>query len=231
MKVGTDGVLLGAWAGVENAKTILDVGTGSGLIALMLAQRSHAAIDAIDINPEAYEQAVGNIRESVFSQRIQVYLSSLNEYTGNTTNRYDLIVSNPPYFVQSLRSPDNQRTVARHTDSLSLESLLTDSSRLLSPGGRIALILPADREDELNTLVENLSLSFLKKTYVIPIPGAPPKRILAEMTNTVPVKPSRCDDLLIEINRHQYSPEYKALTEAFYLGKSVKSCGGDTQEK
>ena len=96
MKVGTDGVLLGAWASVENVKTILDVGTGSGLIALMLAQRGHAAIDAIDIAPEAHEQAVGNVRESVFSRRIQVYLSSLNEYAGSTTNRYGLIVSNPP---------------------------------------------------------------------------------------------------------------------------------------
>ena len=123
MKVGTDGVLLGAWASTERCQRILDVGTGTGLIALMLAQRSTASLDAIDIDLDACLQARENIAKSPFANRIQVYQTSLSEYMPDENIKYDLIVSNPPYFIDSLKCPDTKRNLARHTDTLSLPDL------------------------------------------------------------------------------------------------------------
>lgn len=146
MKVGTDGVLLGAWAGTESCNRILDIGTGTGLIALMLAQRSKAVIDAIDIDADACLQAQENAESSPFAGRINVRHCALADFAQAATNLYDLIVSNPPYFVDSLKCPDRQRNTARHTDTLTLEDLLQDSRKLLAPQGRIALI-PALRPE------------------------------------------------------------------------------------
>ncbi len=215
MKVGTDGVLLGAWVTVSGKKKIADIGTGSGLIALMLAQRSEAEIHAIDIDSSACSQATENSAGSLFSNRIQVYHISLNAFAAQSNNLYDLIVSNPPYFKASLLSPVHERNLARHNDSLSLKSLIEDSLKLLSPRGCIALILPCDREEELNRLVAEFKLFFSRKTYIRPVPDAPRKRILAEIT--------RCDsgseqnELTIEESRHEYTKEYIDLTKDFYL--------------
>ena len=129
MKVGTDGVLLGEWASTERCQRILDVGTGTGLIALMLAQRSTAILDAIDIDSDACLQAQENIAKSPFANRIQVYQTSLSEYMPDENIKYDLIVSNPPYFIDSLKCPDTKRNLARHTDTLSLPDLLRGTRR------------------------------------------------------------------------------------------------------
>ena len=146
MKVGTDAVLLGAWADITACKNILDIGTGTGIIALMLAQRCFANIDAIDIDTDAYSQAKENVAASPFAERINVIHASCSEYTGSCAReKYDLIVSNPPYFINSLKCPDNKRSVARHTDSLSLFELIDDSCSLLSLSGRIALVLPYEQ--------------------------------------------------------------------------------------
>ena len=218
MKVGTDGVLLGAWTNTDNCSNILDVGTGSGLIALMLAQKNdNATIDAIDIEETAYIQTKENIAESPFRDRIQTYHKSLSDYEAETAKKYDLIVSNPPYFIQSLHSPNQQRTTARHTDSLSLDSLITKSVRLLSEKGRISLILPSEQEKELNRIVEKEGLVFLRKTYIIPVPEAAPKRLMAELAIKTTSKRCITEKLTIEISRHQYSPEYIELTKDFYL--------------
>lgn len=215
MKVGTDGVLLGAWTSVSGKKNILDIGTGSGLIALMLAQRSEAIIHAIDIDSSAFLQATENVAASVFNERINVHHASLNEFSRQTVGQFDLIVSNPPYFNKSLLSPVHERNLARHNDSLSLDSLIEDSLKLLSPEGEITLILPYDQEDELNRSVEKSDLSFCRKTYIRPTPGADFKRILAAFRRNA----STCqyDDLTIEESRHQYTKEYIALTKDFYL--------------
>ena len=222
MKVGTDGVLLGAWSNANNCNRILDIGTGTGLIALMLAQRNKSAlIDAIDIEISATEQAMENVKESPFSERIQVHLKALSDYTNdytNTTTKYDLIVSNPPYFNQSLHSPNQQRTTARHTDSLSLEELLSCSVRLISDKGRISLIIPSEQEQELNELAELKRLTFIRKTHIIPKPEAHSKRLMAELTPTNNIiEVCTTDKLLIEESRHKYSPEYIELTKDFYL--------------
>ena len=193
MKVGTDGVLLGAWAGTESCNRILDIGTGTGLIALMLAQRSKAAIDAIDIEADACLQAQAS------------------------THLYDLIVSNPPYFVDSLKCPNLQRNTARHTDTLTLEDLLQYSRKLLTPQGRIALILPYDQKDRLTDCIQTQNLFLSKEVSVIPVPDAQPKRLLAELTSEPPASPAFSDRLTIEIARHRYTDEYINLTKDFYL--------------
>lgn len=144
MKVGTDGTLLGAWA--RGGEHILDIGTGTGLIALMMAQRfEKALVDAIDIDTEACDQARRNAAESSFGDRINVCNKSLQEFAEQeTVNRYDSIVSNPPYFVHSLKAPDERRSMARHAETLSFYDLMKCSANLLSENGEISLVIPFD---------------------------------------------------------------------------------------
>lgn len=217
MKVGTDGVLLGAWAETESCNRILDIGTGTGLIALMLAQRSKAIIDAIDIDADACLQAQENADSSPFAGRIKIQHSAMSDFAQASTDLYDLIVSNPPYFVDSLKCPDRKRNTARHTDTLTLEDLLQDSRKLLAPQGRIALILPYDQKERLTDCIRTQKLFLSKETSVIPVPGASPKRLLAELTATPPASPALSGQLTIEITRHQYTDEYISLTKDFYL--------------
>lgn len=215
MKVGTDGALLGAWAKVNDMdRYMLDVGTGSGLIALMLAQRSQALIDAIDIDAPACRQALENVARSPFAGRIEVYHSPLSCYYP-TERKYDLIVSNPPYFIHSLKCPDATRSQARHADSLSLPELLQDCLRLLTPTGRLALVLPFDQRDILLAKATQVGLHPYRETHVSTRQGTPPKRLLIELgqeaTTTI------CDHLAIEDESHHYTPAFIALEQPFYL--------------
>jgi tRNA1Val (adenine37-N6)-methyltransferase len=217
MKVGTDGVLLGAWAGVEGCRRVLDVGTGTGLIALMLAQRNpDAAIEAIDMDESAYSQAKENVEASPFAGRIRVVHASFAAYAAEAGAAYDLVVSNPPYFVRSLKNPDAQRRTARHTDSLPLDELLSKGKDLLTSDGRLALILPAGREGELRHEAVAKGLNVTRLTSVVPVPGAGAKRILAELSASRFHSCPR-EHLLIEESRHRYSPAYVELTKDFYL--------------
>lgn len=217
MKVGTDAVLLGAWADTSFCRNILDIGTGTGIIALMLAQRSQATVEAIDIDKEACVQATENAAASPYTERIKVIHASCADFAAsNQQKRYDLIVSNPPYFINSLKCPDNKRTVARHTDTLLLSDLIREAQTLLSPSGRIALVLPYERLEEVKALASANHLYICRQTDVIPTPGAAPKRLLVELSTTEENIKNR-DTLTIEEARHQYTPEYIALTKEFYL--------------
>jgi len=214
MKVGTDGVLLGAWAQIGNAKKILDIGTGTGLIALMLSQRSEALIDAIDIDENACTQAYENVVASPFSNQIHITHSSFADF--QPTEKYDLIVSNPPYFSQSLKSPDDKRSRARHDDHLPLEDLIAGSKKFLSGNGRIALILPVEQDQKLTGILTQNQLYRIRQTNVIPIPNGQIKRILVELSPT-PNPDYTPECLTIEIERHKYTKEYVELTRYFYL--------------
>ena len=214
MKVGTDGVLLGAWADCENANRILDIGTGTGLIALMLAQRSKAFITGIDLEESAFRQAQHNVKLSPFAERIEIQHCDFLQFKSEKT--FDLIVSNPPYFVNSLKAPDNERSNARHNDSLPLERLLFKSVSLLSPQGRIALVLPSDLLDTTEEIAGNLRLYNTRKTLVKTTPQKSPKRVLLEYSRTQPTEQQN-NTLCIELSRHKYSDEFAALTKDFYL--------------
>ena len=216
MKVGTDGVLLGAWANCDGVERILDIGTGSGLIALMLAQRAAAAdIDAIDIEPSAYAQARFNVANSPFSTRITVLHSGLQSF--QTNKRYDLLVCNPPFFTQSLKSPDDSRNSARHNDILPFDVLLKSSLSMLEPAGALAVIIPFDAFASFHERAEGNGFHLKRKTTVKPTPNSHPKRVLLEYALTYNNPSCVETDLVIELERHVYSEDYINLTRSFYL--------------
>lgn len=215
MKVGTDGVLLGIWANVNYTQTILDVGTGTGLISLMLAQRSNALITAIDIDRDAIMQATANIEVSPFGKRAECRLTSLQDFAESIDSKYDLIASNPPFFEKSLKSPDKQRTTARHADSLGMADLIRISASLLTDNGRLALIYPHDKKEALIETGKNNGLYATRITNVYPTPTTQPRRFLMELSRLG--QPLIEDDLVIEIGRHIYSDKFTELAKDFYL--------------
>lgn len=214
MKVGTDGVLLGAWTDLSESRFILDVGTGTGLIALMMAQRCpEAFITAIDLDEEAVEQAKDNINASPWSDRIQAEKQDVCCYCPDDC--FDTIVSNPPYFINSLRCTDNQRNTARHADTLDMNRLLRKVADLLSTKGRFSLVIPAEQVDELVSVANREGLFLSRHTAVVTRPGLAPKRALLEFRKEQTV--CRQDELVVELERHVYSKDYIALTKDFYL--------------
>ncbi len=215
MKVGTDGVLLGAWADINNKTYILDIGTGTGLIAIMAAQRnSKAIIDALEIDPKASEQALENVKRTEWNDRINVINLSLQDFI--VDKKYDLIISNPPFFNNSTKAAGKQRTDARHTYSLPHKDIILFAKNHLSENGILSLILPVNEgEDLIKQGVQN-QLYCSKKIFVIPKPGSQPKRLLLEFSllnrNTI------IDYFTSETEkRHIYTEEYKKLTKDFYL--------------
>lgn len=216
MKVGIDGVLIGAWTPIENAKKILDIGTGTGLIALMLAQRSEAEITAIDIDPNSILQAIENIQNSNWSNRLTVFEKSLQEFAIVTTERYDLIVSNPPFFVNSTKTPTENRTTARHTDWLTHEELIENALKLLNSNGRICIILPLTEGKKCIEFAESRGLFCTKKVTIFPKATVEAKRLLLEFSLIKSVRKE--ENLTIESEkRHEYSVGFTELARDFYL--------------
>lgn len=216
MKVGTDGVLLGAWANVEGAMKILDVGTGTGLIALMLAQRSGAIIDAIEIDKNACMQAQENVNHSPWANRIRIIHQSFQDFSKSTSEKYDLIVSNPPYFQNSLAAPEENRTKARHNRSLELVDIINGTLKCLTELGTLSLILPYVEGNLFIAKAAEKGLFCVRQTNVLPKPKRKPKRLLLEFQRIK--KHFIQDHLVVELNkRHEYSEAYKNLTRDFYL--------------
>lgn len=213
MKVGTDGVLLGAWTPVETACHILDIGTGTGLVALMLAQRCQATIVALEIEPSASVQATENVAHSPWHDRIMIVQTDFRQYKPN--RKFDVIVSNPPYFVDSLKCPDEQRNAARHNDDLNYVDLLQGVSQLLAENGAFTLIIPTDVAEKVKKIGEAYCLYPARQLNVITKPDGKPKRVL--ITFTFIQQEYLIEVLLTEIARHQYSKEYMALTKEYYI--------------
>ncbi len=216
MKVGTDGVLLGAWAPVEGVRRVLDVGTGTGLIALMLAQRApDAQITGIDIDAAAVEQAAANAAASPWAGRIDIRLQDAVTLQPDAGGGYDLIVSNPPYFIEKVACPDTARQAARHTDSLDFGRLTAAIQRLLRPEGRFSVVLPASAMGDFVSVAFRAGLSMERLTWVHTKAVLPPKRVL--MTFARQVERKQTDRLVIEQAPGVFSEGYVALTRDFYL--------------
>ncbi len=216
MKVGTDAVLLGSWVNHPNAKTILDIGTGTGIIALMLAQKIAAKIDAIDIDEGAYIQARENVDMSSWKDRINIHHISLQQFASDCFTRYDLIVSNPPYFVDSSKANEESRTNARHTDLLPYIDLMNGVLKLLNPAGKFYVILPKKESEQFCEMAKENKLFLTKLTKVITRTDKPEKRLLMRFEFTP--KTFSEDSITIEEDaRHSYTPEYKELTKEYYL--------------
>ncbi len=218
MKVGTDGVLLGAWTPLDHHPySILDIGAGTGLIALMLAQRSTAEqVDALEIDEEAYEQAVENFENSPWNDRLFCYHAALDEFAEEIEDEYDLIVSNPPFYTDTYYSQNEQRDLARFEDAMPFEDLVEAASVLLSDNGVFTVIIPFKEEERFIGLAQECELFPFKITRVKGTPATEIKRSLIAFSRN-PENQPETDELIIEIARHQYTPEYTALTKDFYL--------------
>lgn len=213
MKVGTDGVLLGAWFPLGSGMRVLDIGTGTGLVALMAAQRGAESVLAIEIDPEAAGQAHQNAANSPWKDRISVKCADISDFTADSV--FDRIVCNPPYFRDSLRCPDSGRNTARHNDSLSFETLVERSAGMLSDDGLLCVVLPYDAVEIFVKCASDSGLNLCRKTDVVTAPGKTPKRSLLAFGK-------RCLELETDLlamcdSKGKETLEYVNLVKDFYL--------------
>ena len=218
MKVGTDGVLLGAWTPIPQVVySILDIGTGTGLIALMLAQRTSAEqVEALEIDGNAYEQAVDNFENSPWSDRLFCYHAALDEFIAEPADEYDLIVSNPPFYTENYLSGEDQRDTARFSDAMPFRKLVEAADLFLSKHGIFSVIIPFKEEQNFIALAKHCELFPIKITRVKGNPQTEIKRSLLAFSR-ISISEVDTDVLVIETARHQYTDAYISLTKNFYL--------------
>ena len=218
MKIGTDGVLLGSWCPVDNNPfSVLDIGAGTGILSLMLAQRSHAEqIDALEIDEDAYEQCVENFESSPWSDRLFCFHAGLDEFVDEPEDEYDLIISNPPFYSENYKTDDSQRDVARFQDALPFQELVEAADLLLSENGIFAVIIPYKEEERFIDLCAQVELFPVKVTRVKGTHTTPIIRSLLAFKR-YELSVLTADELVIEISRHEYTDEYIELTKDFYL--------------
>ena len=222
MKIGTDGVLLGAWTPlINNPFNVLDIGAGTGILSLMLAQRSNAApnnvgiIDAIEIDEDAYEQCVENFEASPWGDKLFCFHAGLDEFVDEPEDEYDLIISNPPFYTDDYKSDNSSRDLARFEDALPFEELIEAAALLLSDNGIFSVIIPYKEEERFVAMCKILDLFPLKITRV---KGTPTSEIIRSLLAFCRMEQTPLiDELVIEISRHNYTPEYIELTKDFYL--------------
>lgn len=224
MKVGTDGVLLGAWCRAVDPTRILDVGTGCGLIALMLAQRfPGSVVDALEIDPEAATEAKENFQASPWSSRLTALSGDFTSLS--FPDRYGMIVSNPPWYDSEMKSPEQVRSLARHSDALTPEVLASRVAELLDDDGRFSVILPVDKAPRLTNAAMTHDLDLVRQTFVRPTPSKPPHRLLMEFSRRKTnleedhKRPQLLsDELTVETEvRHDYTAEFRTLLKDFFL--------------
>ncbi|MCX6232482.1 MAG: methyltransferase [Bacteroidetes bacterium] len=215
MKVGTDAVLLGAWSNINNVNNILDIGTGSGIIALMLAQRSDALIDAIEIDESSARQAIDNFSLSPWKERMRVLQTSFLKYSTTCTKKYDLFVSNPPYFHNSLKSQESNRNLARHNDELPFEDLVSGIAGLLNESGKACIILPVNESNTLKETALKHGLYCNFQTEVVSKAGHRPNRLLMEFSKQK--RETIISSICIMNADLNYTEDFKSLTKDFYL--------------
>jgi len=218
MKIGTDSVLLGAWCPIDNNPfSVLDIGAGTGILSLMLAQRSSAEqIDSLEIDESAYEQCVENFENSPWSDRLFCFHAGLDEFVDDPEDEYDIIISNPPFYSEDYKTDNSQRDLARFQDALPFEDLVEAADLLLSENGIFAVIIPYKEEERFIDLCAEVELFPIKVTrikgsYTTPIV----RSLLAFKRYELSVLTA--DELVVEINRHEYTDDYINLTKDFYL--------------
>ena len=215
-KVGTDGVILGACSDLSGASRILDIGTGTGLIAIMTAQRSNATIIAIEPEVNSYQQACENVMECKWRNRIEVINKGLNEYYSSVDLKFDIILSNPPYFRDSLKNPDKDKSAARHSDSLTELEILDGALKLLNQEGSLQLILPYTEGTMFIAEASRYGFFCNRIIKIRPVPTGEIKRLILKFERTK--KQIQEKFLTIETGvRHKYTEDYKEITRDFYL--------------
>lgn len=216
MKVGTDAVMLGAWADLTGVTSVLDVGTGCGILALMAAQRSDAQITAIDVHAGAIRQAELNFANSPWYERLNAEASDFNHHMERAGINYDYIISNPPFFINSLKTPSFSRNLARHSDdSLPVELLIAGASRLLQQAGRFGIVFPALQAHSFISKASENGLILKRRIDVKPFPHSEANRVLLEFSFSS--QPVESNELVIREHPGLYTLEYRNLTTDFYL--------------
>lgn len=217
MKIGTDGVLLGAWTSVkQNPFAILDIGAGTGVLSLMLAQRSQAeVIDAMEIDEHAYEQCVDNFENAPWADRLFCYHAALEEFTEEIEDKYDLIISNPPFYSEDFKSENTQRDLARFTDAMPFHHLVESVAALLIEDGIFSVVIPFKEEAVFIELASKVHLFPNRILHVKGSPTSEIKRSLLEFSFRE--SDIEIQELIIETTRHQYTEDYIHLTKDFYL--------------
>jgi tRNA1Val (adenine37-N6)-methyltransferase len=218
IKVGTDSVLLGAWCPVDNNPfSILDIGAGTGILSLMLAQRSNAEqIDAIEIDENAYEQCVENFENSPWSDRLFCFHAGLDEFVAEPEEEYDIIISNPPFYSEDFKTDNSQRDLARFQDALPFEELVEAVNILLSENGIFSVIIPFKEEERFIDLCAKVELYPVKITRVKGTHSTPIVRSLLAFKR-YELAVLTADELVVETSRHVYTEDYIYLTKEFYL--------------
>lgn len=218
MKIGTAAVLLGSWVDVtSNPFSVLDIGAGTGVLALMMAQRTSAEIiDAMEIEPDAYEQCVDNFERSPWNDRLFCYHADFTEFTNEMDDQYELIISNPPFFSEATASANLKRDQARRSASLPFEDLLHGVSKLLAPQGQFNTIIPYKEHHNFIALAKKAGLLPFRITFVKGTPDSEIKMVLLSFSFTE-ILTTISSELIIELERHYYTEEYKNLTKDFYL--------------
>jgi len=217
MKIGTDGVLLGAWTSVKhNPFSVLDIGSGTGILSLMIAQRSYAEqIEAIEIDDDAYEQCSENFENSPWNDRLFCYHASLLEFVEEVEDAFDLIVCNPPFYSEEYKTENKSRDMARFNDSMPFKHIIYAVAHLLAEDGLFSIVIPRKEEDDFVASANTIGLFPSRILHVKGNPGAEVKRSLIEFSYTK--KGVEVSELIIETERHNYTKDYINLTKDFYL--------------
>jgi tRNA1Val (adenine37-N6)-methyltransferase len=217
MKVGTDAVLLGSWIAVKQVNSILDIGTGSGILALMMVQRFRTRTDAVEIDASAAEQAVQNFALSPWPDLLHIHTLPFQDFATSRNLSYDLIISNPPFFTNALKPPEPERCTARHDDLLPVDELLFGVNQLLSESGKLAIIIPQEAGITWTRKALKYGLIATRRAAVIPRHGKPSSRLMIEFQRSQD-SISKDETILIRNLDGTYTDEYKKLTSDFYLG-------------
>jgi tRNA1Val (adenine37-N6)-methyltransferase len=216
MKVGTDSMLLGSWVDPGKAATVLDVGTGCGILALMMAQKSSSRIEAIDIHPPSAEEAGMNFLKSPWKERLSSHCISLRDFSARAVTRFDLVISNPPFFSNSLKPGSLTRAISRHEQSLSLRSLLDGSVALMHGASLLCLVLPVTEHKAFIRMAGERNLYIQKALQVRPCPLKPFNRVLLELGFLKKPVPAKKELIISESENGPFTKEYLSLTQEFH---------------
>ena len=218
MKVGTDAILLGAWVSVFEAKTALDIGAGCGVLGLMLSQRGVPKLDAVELDELSATEAKFNFQSSQWRDQLQVYRMDIRRFAEEFPEKhYDLIVSNPPFFVNSYKSAFERRNQARHTDSLSFDELALIAKRLLNPNGNFALVLPFNESMKFVEIAKSIDLYLIARQLIIPVEGKSANRINL-LLSLKAVDEIQSESITIRNAEREFTDQYKLALKDYYLG-------------